>query len=79
MYQGGDYPSGGGGSSSLMPSAEDLWNRVQISSTTSHDVPVELYGIIYIYNPVDQDRLGNEQSEEGGLTGPVQPESGTPG
>ena len=79
LYEGGGYPSGGGGSSSLMPSAEDLRNRVQISSTTSHDVPVELYGIIYIYNPVDQDRLGNEQSEEGGLTGPVQPESGTPG
>jgi len=76
------YGAGGmdaGGQSSLMPSSENLGNRVQVSSTTSHDVPIELYGIIYIYNPVDQDRLGIEQSQEGGLTGPVQPETDTPG
>jgi hypothetical protein len=74
---GGGYPSQGG-LGTFTPSMEDLRNRTQISSTTSHDVPVELYGIIYIYNPVDQDRLGIKQSQEG-LTGPVQPETNAPG
>jgi hypothetical protein len=26
--------------------------------TTRYDVPVEVYGIIYIYNPVDRNKLG---------------------
>ncbi len=47
------YDQGGAG---LSPDA--MRNRTQISSTTSFDIPVEIYGIIYIYNPVDQQRLG---------------------
>lgn len=74
------YPSGSGGMGSFSP-LENLEGRSQISSTTSHDVPVELYGIIYIYNPVDkelQDRL-KERTQGDGLTGPVQPDTGAPG
>lgn len=74
---GGGYPSHGG-PGAFGPSLGDLKNRSQISSTTSHDVPVELYGIIYIYNPPDQDRLGIEQAQEG-LTGTMQPDASAPG
>ena len=69
------YPGGMGG---LGPSFGDMAGRSRVSSTTSHDVPVELYGIIYIYNPPDRDRLGIEQTQEG-LTGAVQPDTTAPG
>lgn len=72
------YPSYGEGGGGMTPSEGNLSGRSQISSTTPHDVPVELYGIIYIYNPVDRDRLGIEQTQEG-LTGPVQPETSAAG
>ena len=78
---GGGYPSFGGGMGNFGSTMGDVKNRTQISSTTSHDVPVELYGIIYIYNPVDkelQDRL-KERTQGEGLTGTVQPETGAPG
>jgi hypothetical protein len=38
----------------------NLESRTKVSSTSVHDVPVEFYGIIYIYNPVDKERLGIE-------------------
>lgn len=69
------YPGAMGG---LGPSFGDMAGRNRVSSTTSHDVPVELYGIIYIYNPPDRDRLGIEQTQEG-LTGAVQPDTTAPG
>jgi hypothetical protein len=47
----------------------DMRERTQVSSTTSHDVPVEIYGIIYIYNPVDKERLGLQDTTS--LTGTV--------
>ena len=31
---------------------------------TSFDVPVEIYGVIYLYNPVDMDKLGLEKIDE---------------
>lgn len=83
---GEDYSGMGGGSSYGQGTGSfgltgDPQDRTQVSSTTSHDVPVELYGIIYIYNPVDkelQDRL-KEQTQEEGLTGTVQPDTSAPG
>jgi hypothetical protein len=48
--------------------------RGEVSSTTTYDLPVEVYGIIYIYNPVDRNKLGIEQTagdQTGDLTGPV--------
>jgi len=88
MGLGGGYGSGGGmgepsfgdGMSGLGGPQEDVENRTQISTTTSHDVPVELYGIIYIYNPVDQelqDRL-KERTQQG-LTGLAQPDTSSQG
>jgi hypothetical protein len=41
----------------------DLSKRTIVSSTTSNDLPVELWGIIYIYNPVDRERLGIQAGE----------------
>lgn len=35
--------------------------RTTVASTSQHDVPVEIYGIIYIYNPVDEQKLGLDQ------------------
>jgi hypothetical protein len=33
------------------------------SDKSPHDLPVEVYGMVYIYNPVDMDKLGIEQIE----------------
>lgn len=42
-----------------MPGQEqNLKDRTTVASTSAHDVPVEIYGIIYIYNPVDPVKLG---------------------
>jgi hypothetical protein len=41
--------------------AANVTGRREISSTTKYDVPVEVYGIIYIYNPPDGNKLGIEQ------------------
>jgi hypothetical protein len=56
--QGGyGYGEGGYGSTAGM----NVKDRREVSSTTKYDVPVEVYGIIYIYNPVDAAKLGIEQ------------------
>ena len=52
MTYGGDYGSTTGA---------NIKDRKEVSSTTNYDVPVEVYGIIYIYNPVDEQKLGIEQ------------------
>ena len=65
-FGGGGYGAGGYGAGSLR-------ERSQMSSTSKHDVPVEIYGIIYIYNPVDRRKLGLDQDPV--LTGPVEPEA----
>lgn len=49
---GTDYGAGGG---------QNIKGRTSVASTSQNDVPVEIYGIIYIYNPVDQKKLGVEQ------------------
>ena len=41
--------------------AANVTGRREISSTTKYDVPVEVYGIIYVYNPPDGNKLGIEQ------------------
>jgi len=90
-YGGSAYGGGGSGGASQYGtggalSGDDIKSRAEVSATTIHDVPVELYGIIYIYNPVDRDRLGIEESSETpetsetpSLTGPAQPVMGAPG
>lgn len=50
----GGSPYGGSGGMGT----QSLADRQIVSSTTSYDVPVEIYGIIYIYNPVDRAKLG---------------------
>ena len=42
-----------------------------LASTSQNDVPVEIYGIIYIYNPVDEKKLGLDQQPA--LTGTTPP------
>lgn len=57
-------PGYGGPEMGAMPGMNvgDMRGRVQVSSTSAYDLPVELYGIIYIYNPVDKTRLGLDQN-----------------
>ena len=65
---GAGYPSPDSGMGMGMPGQEqNLKDRTTVASTSAHDVPVEIYGIIYIYNPVDEKKLGLEQQP--GLTG----------
>lgn len=56
MYGGGMYGGGMYGGSGA--STADMKDRQVVSSTSNYDVPVELYGLIYIYNPVDREKLG---------------------
>lgn len=44
-----------------MGGAQNIKDRTTVASTSQHDVPVEIYGIIYIYNPVDGEKLGLDQ------------------
>jgi hypothetical protein len=60
MYGAGGYGASGMGMGMGM-GAGAAKDRVKLSSTSVHDVPVEIYGIIYIYNPVDKAKLGVEQ------------------
>ena len=91
-YEGGDYESGGyeggggygadaafggGGYGAGGYGAGNVRDRNQLSSTSKHDVPVEIYGIIYIYNPVDRKKLGLDQDPV--LSGPVEPEAAPTG
>ena len=41
------------------------------SDRSPYDLPVEIYGIIYIYNPVDEKKLGLDQQPA--LTGTAPP------
>jgi hypothetical protein len=52
----GEYGSGMGGM------ASGGRGRQQVGATSRYDVPVEVYGIIYIYNPVDRTKLGVTQA-----------------
>jgi hypothetical protein len=33
------------------------------SDVSAHDKPVEIYGVVYLYNPVDLKKLGIEKKE----------------
>lgn len=55
-----DYDMGGGGYDEGYGTAGRR-QRTEISRTTSYDVPIELYGIIYLYNPVDEQKLRIEE------------------
>lgn len=52
-------PYGAGAGGGFMPGG-DLKGRTVSSSNPVYDIPVELYGIIYIYNPVAKEKLGIE-------------------
>ena len=61
---GSGYGMGSGmgyGMGSGMGGAQNIKDRTTVASTSQHDVPVEIYGIIYIYNPVDGEKLGLDQ------------------
>ncbi len=70
---GGGYGMGGEGMGGYgMGQGQPIKDRTDIAVTSQHDVPVEIYGIIYIYNPVDEKKLGLE-SQQPALTGTVPP------
>lgn len=74
---GSGYPSTDYGMGMGMPGQEqNLKDRTTVAATSVHDVPVEIYGIIYIYNPVDEKKLGLEQQP--GLTGTAAPAAAAP-
>jgi hypothetical protein len=74
---GSGYPSTESGMGMGMPGQEqNLKDRTTVAATSVHDVPVEIYGIIYIYNPVDEKKLGLEQQP--GLTGTAAPAAAAP-
>jgi hypothetical protein len=53
------YGAPEGGMFGGMMGAGDLKSRAIVSSTNpAYDVPIELYGVIYIYNPVAKEKLG---------------------
>ena len=55
------YASPEGGMFGGMMAAGDLKSRASVSSTNpAYDVPIELYGVIYIYNPVAKEKLGSQ-------------------
>jgi hypothetical protein len=72
----GGYGAGGYGAGGYGMTAGDMRSRTTVSSTSKHDVPVDIYGIIYIYNPVDREKLGDESAPA--LTGPTTAPSSTP-
>jgi hypothetical protein len=47
--------------------------RVATISAQSYDVNVELFGLVYIYNPPNQSKLGTGQTA--GIAAPVPPKS----
>jgi hypothetical protein len=55
----GGMPYGPGAGGGFLPGGE-LKGRSVSSSNPAYDIPVELYGIIYIYNPVAKEKLGVE-------------------
>jgi hypothetical protein len=82
---GGDYGEemggygeemGGYGAGGYGMAGGNMNSRTKVSSTSKHDVPVDIYGIIYIYNPVDKEKLGQEQAPA--LTGPTADSSSNP-
>lgn len=57
---GGGYDEGGGGSG--YPGGGMGGGGTTTSSKSPYDLPVEIYGMVYLYNPVDMDKLGIEQA-----------------
>jgi hypothetical protein len=49
-----------GGSDEYSPNSQ---STVQDEKTFSYDLTVEIYGIVYIYNPVDRNIIGDEEAE----------------
>ena len=47
-----------------------MGGEMGVAKPVSYDIPIEVYGMVYIYNPVDTDRLGIEKVE----AAPVEPE-----
>lgn len=63
MGMGSGYGGGAGATASLK---------------SSYDLPVELYGIIYIYNPVAEKKLGIELKEADPDAAPAEPAAPEP-
>jgi hypothetical protein len=61
----------GGSGYGMGGQAANVKDRTNLASTSQNDVPVEIYGIIYIYNPVDEQKLGLDQQPT--LTGTTPP------
>ena len=61
----------GGSGYGMGGQAANIKDRTTLASTSQNDVPVEIYGIIYIYNPVDEKKLGLDQQPA--LTGTTPP------
>ncbi len=61
-YSGGDSGGGGGGGESTSVSADPYGGGAGAydanSDSKTGDVPVEVYGIVYLFNPVDIQKLG---------------------
>lgn len=64
----GEEGSGGGGAEGGMFGGGGGGSDVKLTDDSPFDVHVEVYGIIYIYNPVDRARLGRKLDNAGDET-----------
>jgi hypothetical protein len=73
---GGGMPGGGGGPSMDygMPGASGARNLIADASIDNNAIPIEIYGMVYIYNPVNKAQLGIVEEPEATA---AQPEAGT--
>ncbi len=73
---GGGMPGGGGGPSMDygMPGASGARNLIADASIDNNAIPIEIYGVVYIYNPVNKAQLGIVEEPEATA---AQPEAGT--
>ena len=81
-YGGGESESYGGMGSgyacrvTAAPPGGATGGRTAGSDRTPYDLPVEVYGMVYIYNPVDMKKLGIETA--GSETSPAGARRGSP-
>lgn len=68
-YPGGSgYPGAMGGSQGMseyggMPGASGARNLIADGTIDSNLIPIEIYGVVYIYNPVNKTQLGIQEEE----------------
>lgn len=61
----GMFSGGGGGGMGGMYGGRGGTTQTKLSDDSPYDVHVELYGVIYIYNPVDREKLGKKLDNAG--------------